>query len=521
MKKYRAFRNLLVILLTVAGLRTALADCQPQGTDGDDVIRCIGNDTDGVDVGRGNDHVTIVSGQTRGVLSHGGDLTVEVLPGATLGIRGYSRNAIRMIGDGSIRSTGRLVGDNGILLEGNGTISHQGDMSVTKYAVLATGNVSIVFIGNITVHTSAGIFVDASTVWSTIRHEGSIDGEWGGIRLAGNGAIHNVGDISVRIDSGTGIHLTADGIVIQEGDIVGHVGIVSGGDVIMRGSIHATKYGITVADGVVDFAGTIVVTDPDGTAIYGWDYGVQDLPEPASQVVFIDGEIDAPAAVRLNQGHDYVHITGASEISGLIDLGGGDDTIVVVPGAIINDSILGGEGAELVGDTFALGDGLYCGEDITANLLSESIGAALIGVDPDSGTVYYEGQVYQIEQFEQVVNGLSFYVCFPRMHDGRINAYDHGAPAALYCTGAGGVSVWDIDGYGNGTFRYAATAGQIESALEAARTGTANQLVSGDSEGNRLYALSDGQSLQFMGPELQEPEKTYRFIFDRAVCPQT
>jgi hypothetical protein len=104
-----------------------------------------------------------------------------------------------------------------------------------------------------------------------------------------------------------------------------------------------------------------------------------------------------------------------------------------------------------------------------------------------------------------------------RINDGRINAYDLGAPDALYCTVDHGVSIWQIDLDGHGTFTFAITLEQIKAAFAAAAGGQ-NQLIDSDARGNAIYALSDGHTIQFNGPDLREPGKTYEFGFEQGRC---
>ena len=63
----------LVAVLTTAAVSPVLADCQPDGTDGDDTIACNGSDADGVDAGAGVDIVTVFTGADVTADVEGGD----------------------------------------------------------------------------------------------------------------------------------------------------------------------------------------------------------------------------------------------------------------------------------------------------------------------------------------------------------------------------------------------------------------------------------------------------------------
>ncbi len=102
------------------------------------------------------------------------------------------------------------------------------------------------------------------------------------------------------------------------------------------------------------------------------------------------------------------------------------------------------------------------------------------------------------------------------INDGRINAYDLGAPLAAYCTADHGMEVWDIDAAGDGTLAFTVTQDQIVSGLNDASTSGQNTLV-GQGLGDSLYATSAGQ-LILMGPDLREPGKVYQFATTGERC---
>ncbi len=97
-----------------------------------------------------------------------------------------------------------------------------------------------------------------------------------------------------------------------------------------------------------------------------------------------------------------------------------------------------------------------------------------------------------------------------RITDGRINAYDEGAPLAAYCTADHGIAVWDIDDTGHGTLAFTVTKADITKALSDAIASGHNVLV-GQGMGDSLYALSSNQ-LTLTGPDIKEPAKTYEFV---------
>ncbi|HVU14022.1 MAG TPA: hypothetical protein VHD90_22240 [Phototrophicaceae bacterium] len=103
----------------------------------------------------------------------------------------------------------------------------------------------------------------------------------------------------------------------------------------------------------------------------------------------------------------------------------------------------------------------------------------------------------------------------PIINDGRINAYDLGAPLAAYCAD-GGIALYDIDDAGHGSFAFSASLDQIHTALEQAISSGQNVLI-GQGLGDSLYALPSNQ-LTLVGPDVKEPSKTYTFIAVPDVC---
>ena len=220
--------------------------------------------------------------------------------------------------------------------------------------------------------------------------------------------------------------------------------------------------------------------------------------DTGDQHVDVQGTIDAPVAVRLDDGNDSLYARGGSTINGTIDMGAGDDTVLVGDGAVINDTMDGGEGGELNGDTILISDTQVCSEDSAAVALVKTAAAQIATLNPDSDTVTYLGQIYSWVDFEHIASGAHLHSCAPgKITDGRINAYDLGAPDALYCTVGGGVSIWQIDLSGQGAFSFAVTQDQTQAAFAKAIATGLNQVLASGKAGNTLYALSDGHTLAF------------------------
>jgi hypothetical protein len=95
--------------------------------------------------------------------------------------------------------------------------------------------------------------------------------------------------------------------------------------------------------------------------------------------------------------------------------------------------------------------------------------------------------------------------------DGRLNAFDHGAPVSIYCVD-GEYTLWDIGLDGRGTFVGSVSVADAEAGLAQAESSGENVQIAeiGD---NSLWALAPGDKLQLMGADLREPGKMYEFIF--------
>jgi hypothetical protein len=246
--------------------------------------------------------------------------------------------------------------------------------------------------------------------------------------------------------------------------------------------------------------------------------GVGILGGPGSQYVEVNGGVNAPLAIVLDGGNDVLYLRSNANVQGWVGVGDGDDVVIVGDHSVVTNTIWGGDTGEVYGDLLVIGDGQVCAEDSEAIAAAEAFANGLASLDPENGTVTYLGQTYSWLEFEHLMGGSTIAPCVGKINDGRINAYDLGAPDALYCTVDGGVSVWAIDLEGEGTFTFAVTAEQIAAAFDAAVSSGVNQVIAADGMNNVLYALSDGQNITFTSPELREEGKTYMYTFDKGRC---
>jgi hypothetical protein len=539
----------LLALVSGFGLATfiAIAQCTPTpgtGSGTNDVITCSGDDADGVNTGSGNDTVNVVSGTVMDtILNEGGTLVVVINGGVVdtsvagtgaiaidgdgnISVQGDVRSGlytIIVIGNGNITSIGNLLGTLGIQMDGNGNVTSIGNVTATDASgigiflggtgtILSTGNISggsfgifvgggtVTSTGNVSGGLATGIFINGS---GDVISTGNLSGGQFGVFINSDGSITSTGNVT----GGTfGMFLNGNGTITSNGNVSG--GIVSGiflngnGAVNSTGDVSGGNIGIYMdGDGTITSDGSITATQ----------HGIQG--GNGSQQIDVSGSINAPIAVFAGEGNDTLHIHESTEISGIIRMEGGDDTVQIGDNAVVPGTVFGGETAEVNGDVLIIGSDQVCGEDGQAVANAQAVNT----LDPNGGSVVYLGQTYTWAEFEQIMGG-EVVRCFGFIDDGRINAYDLGAPDALYCTVDKGVSVWEIDLQGKGTFSFAISAAQIQEAVALAVSSGVNQMFAEDAFGNQFYALSDGQHITFVAPELREPGKTYQFMFDKGRC---
>lgn len=407
---------------------------------------------------------------------------------------------IVILGNGDVDSIGEVIGGNyGIVILGNGDVASTGDVGGTLYGILVGGDGSVTSTGDVS-SSAFGIYLASN---GKIISSGNVSGLLYGLYVGGNGSITSSGNVTSAF---LAIYVVGDGDVTSTGDLSGTAGIVvdGNGNISSTGAINGIYAGIHLeGDGNVNVVGSITAGD------VGIEGG------PGAQHVDVNGSIDAPVAVRLGDGNDSLYIHSDSTLSSAIQMDGGDDTVIVGDYAVVLNTIFGGETGELFGDRILIGDGQICSEDGAAVAMARGINA----LNPDAGTVTYLGQTYTWAEFEHIATAAHFAPCVGSIHDGRINAYDLGAPDALYCVQGGGESVWEIDLDGQGTYSFYVTTAQVNSAFDQAVASGINQSIGSDDLGNIFYALSDGHTIAFFAPELREPDKTYQFTFERERCP--
>ncbi len=444
-----------VVLLAVATPARAI-ECQP-GLSGNDWT-CENSETVNESVGAeatGTGTVTVINyatGQVNDAVTHG-------------------LQASSVDGDVSVTNSGAVnAGDHGL----HASSSVDGDVSVTNSGTVEAGN--------------RGINASSGDGDVSVTNSGTVNAGDRGLRASsgdGDVTVTNSGTVEAGDKGINASSLDGDVTVINSGTVnAGDDGInagSSGGTVTVINSGTVTNY----ADGIQAYSssgsavtvinsGSVTITSASSTdaAIWGGD---------SDDLVINSGDLSAPnsgLAISTVGGNDTVIIEGGS-VDGLID--GGDDT-----DSLAFSIVHGAEGFDRVV-------------------------AALAAADPAGGSITINGQTYTWQNFESLQNLLRMAM----IRDGRANAFDFTANAALYCAG-GGAQVYRIHEDGQGEWAYDVPEGLAAAALGQAIASGQHVLVI-ERLGVQLWALAETDAygvkqFQLMGPE------GYVYIFPANTC---
>ncbi len=203
MKSFRVLITLAVLMSVVsAGVIIVHADCQPNGSGGNDNITCTGTDTNGVNGGNGNDTITVEAGAS---VSHNNDA-----------IAGGDGNDY-LVNNGTITATGVGFADGLQGNSGNDTLINNGTIIAGGNGMECEGNTTCVFVNTGAIEAIeqgiyAGFGVDYITNTGNITSQNNvaIEGD------SGNDIIANSGDVN-----GNGTDISAgsgnDTVMLQDG----------------------------------------------------------------------------------------------------------------------------------------------------------------------------------------------------------------------------------------------------------------------------------------------------------------
>lgn len=395
---------------------------------------------------------------------------------------------------------------------GGGTITNNGFIGADLLGIGALGNVTI---NNLEDGEVAGGYANIGAIGPvvTINNSGDLhSSEYGVFALGDQVRVNNSGDIYYH---SIGIAALGSNIVVNNsGDIwqvETGIGVSGAGTINNSGLIAANNIGVAAS-------GEVTVNLREGSYTSGY-YAV--TGDDGNQTVNIDSTVEnidvitIPAVVDLQGGRDRVNLRDDANVLGGISMGEGDDTVQIASGARATGTIDGGEGDETDGDLLIVGDETLCGEAEGTAARIRDVRGLVEGINLDGDTFGFDGEEYTIENFERGSSGVRDTRCIQFIEDGRINAYDMGAPVAGYCNTLEGLNVWPIDTDGNGQIDFSVSGEQMRTALQEAVTSGQNVLIAAGARGSSLYALS---SNEYQMMRLQPDGKTYAYIFEPGRC---
>lgn len=324
-----------------------------------------------------------------------------VCSGTGSGVRnGSLDNATFTIEEGALIEGGANQAfefDDGVTLTNNGTVTSTGD-----HAVQGDNDVTVINNGTITGGSGDdGVNIDDN---GRIENSGTISGGDDGVQVESNGTVinHETGVITAT-DEGVNAN--------QPNAYVENHGIIEAGDDAINAGTNATivntgritstgdQDGIDLDDGTVTNSGLIeslgaedgIDFDPSTAASLVTNTGTirgniainTDVADTGAQTIVNSGSLigRSGTALNLGDGNDTLILDDGSRISGLIEMGGGSDALVVnyvklerldVGSAIESVTTAGpsfvGSSAIILLDPVALGAGDRDAQDLAFNL---------------------------------------------------------------------------------------------------------------------------------------------------------
>ncbi len=269
---------------------------------------------------------------------------VEIVNQATGVISSKDADAIRPGSNGTVINYGKIIGGGAGLVSGAANLSSEaidfqsfgGTVKNQTGGVIDGGRHGITGDGVVDVTNAAGGLIRG--------HNGS------GINLDNTGSVINHGTISGNFDASL-INGDGDGVDIDRVGSIDNYGRIEANG---AGGVKDGPTDFNRADGIAMGGGTI--NNFAGATIYSADRGIL-IDDSAGGAAFgkttliNHGTIDAKSTGVVLQGEwdDYVQNTGTIRSrtgDTAIDLGGGNDTLVVATGSVTEGSVQGGSGKD-------------------------------------------------------------------------------------------------------------------------------------------------------------------------------
>jgi uncharacterized protein with beta-barrel porin domain len=375
--------------LEAVGIRTGGGDdlIVTEGTIGTSVVGRTGVTTSGIaiDAGAGNDTVVLGLGsRTVGtVLLGSGDDTLEwtataELDGIAYGGTGVDTFALGGSADGSfaLSEIGQTFREFELFRKrGSSTWDLLGDRRIDWTVDEGTLGVNDVITGTLETNAGAVNAVIAVRPTGTIRRD---DGLAPAVRLGGGGTLTNEGLVEATSAAGVAVstvgngnHVVNEGTIAGVGDALaleGHANVVTNrGSVVAGGTaINSTgNQGLVVNEGLVSALGAtapaivlagsgdslvnrgLVTAQHAAVSLEGGNGGL--VVNDGGGVLVSTGGVAVQGGAGSDRVENHGRITGGAGIA--IDLGAGDDQLLITPGSIIEGVAFGGAGF----DTMVLG----------------------------------------------------------------------------------------------------------------------------------------------------------------------
>lgn len=268
--------------------------------------------------------------------------TVEIINQATGIISSKDADAIRPGSNGTVINYGKIIGGGAGLVPGAVNLSSEA-IDFQGFGGTVINQTGGVIDGGRHGVTGDGVVNVTNAVGGLIRgHNGS------GINLDNTGSVINYGTISGNFDASL-IDGDGDGVDIDRIGSIDNYGRIEANG---AGGVKDGPTDFNRADGVAMGGGTI--NNRAGATIYSSDRGIL-VDDSAGGAAFGNttlinhGTVDANSTGVVLQGNwdDYVENTGTIRSrtgDTAIDMGGGNDTLVVATGSVTEGGVLGGNG---------------------------------------------------------------------------------------------------------------------------------------------------------------------------------
>ena len=354
---------------------------------------------------------------TSSVLINKGAITGTILNGGANSGNGF-------YGNSSVTNIGIILGEsnngsytgNGTVFKNEGEVANSGiisGFSTSSFSDSGNGIISVKYQGGLDNAINSGIIKGSNQAikgdYTSLKNFGILAGKTivdSGNTFTNNGitvTLNTDGSGNVtKIDNGTGGEVTlADGSIktVLNGSETGAVAGTNTTIIVPPGKLTADSYllasnlinegdNLIINGGGVDKGALIVDQNTilKGSIVNGYNTAlyVESGTLTATDTIFNGGGLKNDVAViRGSEGNNEVFLLGNSIINGGVDLGSGDDTLLLTNTTQINGALNGGTGDEIEGDTLGLGKKIVGKTTSNLNILHNISGFENINTNGD------------------------------------------------------------------------------------------------------------------------------------------